>query len=696
MTAMNKFDPCKYADPFYGNGATDRFFDDGLASKWFYIKALCGNTIPHATLPFGKISVGAYSGGYPTGYGMHRPNSSGGIEKLGEEHLVKGFSHLHQSGTGAIQYYYNYAVATPFYGDDISEIKKGVPISDEIARPGYYSARLGDISCEMTVDGGVALHRYTFGNEGGKIAVDFSNDGLDRSFGKRYFSTVKNAEIKLLSENEAAFCGEFSGIKLYFSVKIECEGAKASIFSEDLIPCDLRSANAFGIVFDFKGKNAVLRVGYSTLSEELARAEVHGSRVSFDEAREKAYAIWGEHLGAFTVHTEDEELRRKFYSNLYHSLVKPSDMYGEGVLGTSGQTVTDFATFWDQYKTALPLIFTCYKTMGERMVNGIASVSRALGRIPCSFGLSTIFPCEEQAKMLGILSLCDAYHLGYPESSKEIIRECITRELAREDYADFLKDGRFERYTHILDATDACLCVAEITDDERLKERLLGLAKNWTNAYGEDGLMSEESRYYEGDRYTYSFRIQKNMEERVDLAGGKERFARLLDDFFGFGKDSVKQLTYVGAGKDIAECRHHRFEGFNNECDMEAPYAYIYADRHDRLAEIMSECVNRSFGSGRSGLPGNNDSGGLSSLFIWNALGIFPVSGSGIFLIGSPAVDGADIRLFNGKTLSIRVFRESREQIYLNRVELNGKEIKGYSIGASELMQGGELCFYMR
>ena len=159
---MIKQDYCKYVDVFYGNGETDRFFDDGLASKWFYIKAQCGNTNPHAVLPFGKMSVGAYSGGYPTGYGMLYPNSSGGIKKLGEVHMVKGFTHLHQSGTGGIQYYYNYALTTPFYGNDISAKDEAHPLEDEAARPGYYKAKLQDVLCELTVDGSVALHRYTF------------------------------------------------------------------------------------------------------------------------------------------------------------------------------------------------------------------------------------------------------------------------------------------------------------------------------------------------------------------------------------------------------------------------------------------------------------------------------------------------------------------------------------------------------
>ena len=88
---MQQTDLCKYVDVFFGNGETDRFFEDGLASKWFYIKALCGNTIPHAVLPFGKMSVGAYSGGYPTGYGMHYPNSCGGLRKTGDIRTAKGF-----------------------------------------------------------------------------------------------------------------------------------------------------------------------------------------------------------------------------------------------------------------------------------------------------------------------------------------------------------------------------------------------------------------------------------------------------------------------------------------------------------------------------------------------------------------------------------------------------------------------------
>lgn len=675
-------DFCQYVDVFYGNGETDRFFEDGLASKWFYIKALCGNTTPHAVLPFGKMSVGAYSGGYPTGYGTHRPNGCGGIKKMGELHRVKGFSHLHQSGTGGIQYYYNYAVTSPFYREDASILTDGVPLEGEVARPGYYQARLGDISCELTVEGGVALHRYTFGREGGKVAVDFSNNGLDRSFGERFYGDVKEPQLEAVSQDEVLFSGIFSGVKLYFCVK--ASGALCSIDSPTTA------------CFALGDKQTLLRVAYSTVSAERASAALAAASCDFDDVAARAYECWNRHLSAIRISTDDAALRGKFYSCLYHSLIKPCDLTGERVLGVAEDVVCDLATLWDQYKTTLPLICFCYPEMGEKLVKGIVNISRTLGKIPCSFGLSDIFPCEEQAKMLGVLSLCDAYHMGVSGADAEAIAECVERELAREDYAPFHQTGRFERYTHILDVTDACLCAAEILQDAALRKRLLDLAAHWRNAYGEDGLMSEASPYYEGDRYTYSFRIQKNMEERVALAGGKARFAAMLDAFFGFGGESVKQLTYIGAGKEIEASKHHRFEGFNNECDMEAPYAYVYADRHDRLCEILHECVHRSFGTGRSGLPGNNDSGGLSALLVWNTLGLFPVSGSGEFLIGAPQIDGAEVTLFNKNVLRVCVSRTNAAQIYVDRVEWNGCLVEGYRLSMREVMQGGVLQFYMK
>ena len=71
------------------------------------------------------------------------------------------------------------------------------------------------------------------------------------------------------------------------------------------------------------------------------------------------------------------------------------------------------------------------------------------------------------------------------------------------------------------------------------------------------------------------------------LAGSPERFAALCDRFFGY--------------TDAADTSG-RFEGFNNETDMEAPYAYFYAGRHDRLCEVIDAGLTYMFTTGRGGI----------------------------------------------------------------------------------------------
>lgn len=693
------YDYCKHVNVFYGNGETDRFITDGIASKWFYIKAQCGNTNPNAVLPFGKTSVGAYSGGYPTGYGTHYPNSCGGIRKISEKMKIRGFSHLHQTGVGGIGYYYNYAIVTPYY-NNLAEIYNYSEISNERAKPGYYACNFNNVSCEFTVTNSVAYHKYKF-NNGGKIAVDFSNDGLSKFFEDRFYGVVKDGEIKLIDNKTATFSGVFSGVKLYFAITIDAKNVTASIFDGESIfdgkVYDTKNlTNGYGVTFSFNGNDAEIKFAYSTVSELNAINDIIECNSKFLTVKECAYGTWNYFLSKIDVETDNDKLKEKFYSNLYHSIIKPTYLKGESLYGVENGVLTDVGTFWDVYKTVFPLIFLLYKNMGENVVKSIKNISEKFGKLPCSLGLSNIFRCEEQAKMLAVYVMIDAYRYGVKNADVASIEKVFKTELNRDDYSKFIESGYFERYTHILDVTDACLYLSEITNDEELKNLALNLAKNWKNAYGNDGLMSENSPYYEGDKYTYSFRLQKNINERINLVGGVNNFEKLLDNFFGFNKESVTQIRNVEAYEEIDSKKYHRFEGFNNECDMETPYAYIYANNHDKLCEIINACVNKSFGLGVGGLPGNNDSGGLSSCFIFNALGIFPVTGSDTYLVGTPSFNKATIKLFNDKTLTIIAENKNTNNYLVDSVYVNDVKVENFKINVSDIINGGNITFKMK
>ena len=119
-----------------------------------------------------------------------------------------------------------------------------------------------------------------------------------------------------------------------------------------------------------------------------------------------------------------------------------------------------------------------------------------------------------------------------------------------------------------------------------------------------------------------------------------DAFVDMLDRFFGYGQPPVKQLAEPPFEHELAAgFALNRFEGLNNEPDMEVPWAYHYAGRPDRTTEVVHAVLDGAFGTGRGGLPGNDDSGGLSSWYVWASLGLFPVAGQSLFLVNAPSFD---------------------------------------------------------
>ncbi len=672
----------KYTDfvnVFQGSGEIALPKPEGIAAKWFFIKAGCGNTSPAAVLPFGAVSAAPFTGGYPTGYGDHKPNSHSRPVHFAEGKKLIGFSHIHQSGTGAIGYYYNYAVVTPKYAD--SDYRRDY--YDECAVPGYYSCKTEDILCELTVSRKTAYHRYTFGSENGFVEIDFSNNGI--IIPSEECKKVYELKITPISETVAAASAKIEGIDIYFAVK--CSGRLYTDSSKVRFYSD-------------SSKKALVALSISLNDTETALKEVNADS-DFDSVKVRAEEIWNERLSLIQAEFSDSSLYEIFYSNLYHSFIKPSDRFGESfVYGKDKAFMTDFATLWDMYKTALPLIFMTDKSTGEDICETLLSLGEALGNIPNGFGITDDY-CNHsmQARMLGAYALLTACRYGLDIDVKRMLK-VIETDIFADNKKDFTVDGRCMSHTFMLDMADACALTAELareTGDLSLSDRLTPLAAQWKKVYSpETGLLRDDCEYYEGTNYNYSFRQMFSMDERIELAGGKENFVRLLDSFFGYGKpDTVQPVDPYDYEPVARGMTLGRFEGFNNESDTEAPFSYIYAGRHDRTCEILRAGMKYMFTSGRGGLPGNNDSGALSSYYVFAALGIYPLAGHKDFLIGSPFVDSAEISLSTGNTLKISVKNSGDKNIYVQSVCFNGNRITDFRIPAKELMNGGELAFVM-
>ncbi len=681
-------DICRYVNVFQGCDEIDLPEPQGVAAAWRFIKGRCGSNTPAAALPFGRITAGCYSGGYSSGYGRLMYNTHGEIRKLWQQNMFRGISHLQNEGTGDIDTFYNYAVLSPFDGE-LKNAAEARPFSEERAEPGYYACRdsMTGALCEVTVTPRAALHRVGFPSGHGFVSVDFSNDGLYDDGGHLH-SPAGEAHLTLLTDDTAAVSCVLHQLNVYFCVRVEGAAGPLRLWKDGLTQngkdMSLEPGHRFGIWFEC-GPQAGVTLGLSPKSEAIARRDALENPYSFDEARSAAYHRWQEALSRIEARFDGERDAEIFYSNLYHSLVKPCDFSGESFLYDQEAFVLEFATIWDQYKTLMPLLYTLYPQISGRIVETMLNVAQATHIMP-----HTLMMCGDwknistaQARMLAEHSVVDAFFRGVPFDRERALRLML---------ADTYEYGHFDTYAaqwreakhkaFLIDITDACAACARMAEsigDKDAARRFAETAALWVNAFdAESGLLREGERFYEGTRWNYSFRLMHDMTTRMAFAGGKAGFAALADRFFGFTHPE----------DDSACC----FEGFNNETDMESPYVYHFCDRHDRLSEIIDGALTYMFAAGRGGVPGNNDTGGLCSCYIWNALGVFPVSGQDLMIVGSPRVREARLKLANGESFAIR---KEGNGIYVGEAWLNGNRMETLSFPASRMMEGGTLLLQM-
>ncbi len=673
---------------FQGNGRVKTEPTAGIAKAWFPFKGMSGNTHPGAQLPFGKLSVCAYSGAYPTGYGNNRVNSGGPVQDLYDAKKIFGMAHLQHSGTGFIGYFYNYALTTVFTG--ALRRPEMCDLADESARPGYYAAtaKQSGVRYEGTTSKTAIYHRYTMpAAEDNRVMIDFSNDGL---YEAPDTPTIRfdagDALLRIVDEHTVVASVVLQEIPVYFCA--HCTGGNVRLWENyeigDAIELKTDGANGrrFGCVFELDGNQGGLCLTISARSIDKALADnVASRRADFDTVVAEADAAWEEKLSVIDIKADDRN-KEIFYSNFYHTLTKPADWSGESFYYEDEDFLLDFITLWDIYKTQVPLLFSLYPEISQKIVRTYALLGDHIGLMPNSYGLTKRMNIEaNQARLLASYMFCDAYYRDVRGVDYRWAFRTLADEMKKDRYCSFFETGECERTTHTLDLAECCGNVADISKELGLDDIATALepyAHHWRTAFDkETGVLKEGCEYYEGNHWNYAFRPLREMDARIDEFGGREHFEKLLDRFFGY--------------TDV-ESTQTRFEGFNNETDMETPYAYTYAGRHDKLCEVVTAGTEYMFTTGEGGVPGNCDSGGLSSCYMWNAMGIFPVSGQNLMLIGSPYFEESSIRLASGNTFTVR--REGKG-IYVERAVLDGETLGMLRLSVRRMMQGGMLTLTM-
>jgi putative alpha-1,2-mannosidase len=106
--------------------------------------------------------------------------------------------------------------------------------------------------------------------------------------------------------------------------------------------------------------------------------------------------------------------------------------------------------------------------------------------------------------------------------------------------------------------------------------------------------------------------------------------------------------------------------------------------------------MTTQYGNQPNSLSGNDDCGQMSAWYIFTALGFYPVCpASDYYVIGSPALPQAVMHLSNGRNFTMEAQNLSDRNIYVQSVNLNGKNWTSPFLPWTELKRGGRIVFSM-
>ncbi len=685
-----------------------------------------GNVFPGPVVPFGMIKPGPDM--VPSG--ENDPNA--GWNDKGEIH---GFSQTHVSGTGGGAKYGNILVqpttGAPAPADSAS------PRANEQASAGLYSVSLtrSGIGVEITATRRAALYRFRYpAGPQSNILFDVSHCLLATpSHGES--QSLSASQVQILSPTEVAGSTTVTGgwnkqpntYTVYFYARTSAPATSWGTWLNGQLQPGSKSAqgpaktpSGAWLTFPTRaGQPVLMKIGISFISIQQARRNLAAEIPTFNFAATRAAAVaqWNRALAKIDIKGATPEQRQVFYTAIYHTMLMPTDRTGENPLWHSTEPYyDDYYAIWDIFRTSGPLLTLIAPQRQADIVRSLVDIYHHEGSLPDA--RSGNYNGRTQGGSNAEFMITDAYLKGlrgidWPTALAAEIHD------AEVPPADHFKEGRgglddWRTLGYVsLEGSDrpGSVHMEYAANDFEIallakglgrtaeSEKYLARSANWKNLWdstftagGFQGFIRPRHRdgswlapfttmdscswdgqtFYEGNSWTYSTFVPQDVASLIEKSGGPETFVARLDVFF------AEPFRY-----DVG-----------NEPGFLAPYLYNWAGRPDKTAEHVRAIIARSFHAGPTGLPGNDDSGAMSSWYAFGQIGIFPNAGQDVYLIGSPAYPQTTLHLA-GKDFIIEARNLTPANIYVASATLNGKPLTRSWLRHSEIISGGHLILTM-
>lgn len=702
----------RYVDPYIGTGDH-------------------GHVFVGANVPFGFVQLGPtnITSGWDWVSGYHITDST-----------IWAFTHTHLNGTGIgdlLDIGFMPATGDVKLGKgDISDPESGqyslFSHDSESVRAGYYAVHLDryDIDVELTATKRVGFHKYTFPqSEKAKVIIDL----------KSSLNWDEPVETYLKYENDTTISGyRFSkgwanDQKIFFTASFSKPMKQFILSDGDDVKegTELKAVGVFGqALFDTeKDEEVYIKVALSPVSIENAKLNMQTELPEWDFAQtvKNADEAWNEELNKILIETNDNKVKRTFYTALYHTMIAPSefcDVNGDyrgsdGQMHTKG-TFKNYTTFslWDTYRAAHPLMTIIHPEMMSDIMNTMLTIYKEQGKLP----VWHLMGCETDCMVgnPGIPVVADAILKGYGGFDKELAYEAMKNSTMLDErglkylkeYGYIPYDKEPEGLSKGMEYALADWSIAQVAQQMGKTEDyefFMNRSKAYKHYFDKEtgfvrGLSSEgkfrtpfnpfesvhrDNDYTEGNAWQYTWLVPHDIQGLIELFGNNEKFIQKLDSLF-----MVEGSLGENASPDISGLIGQYAHG--NEPSHHVIYMYPYVGQPWKTADKVREVLTVMYNDEPAGLSGNEDVGQMSAWYILSAMGFYQVEpAGGKYIFGSPIVDEASVRVKDGKTFRITVKNNSADNKYIQSVTLNGKDYDKYYIDFKDIEAGGTLEFVM-
>lgn len=658
---------------------------------------------------------------------------------------IRGFKQTHQPSPW-INDYGQFSIMPVTGKLEFDEEKRASWFSHkgEIATPSYYKVYLAehDVVTEMTPTERAVLFRFTFPeNEHSYIVVD--------AFDKGSYVKVIPEENKIIGYTTRNSGGVPENFKNYFVIEFDKPFTYKGTFADK----KLEEGN-----LEQKADHTGAIIGFSTRKGEIVHARIASSFISFEQAAQnlkelgndsfeqlaqKGNDAWNNVLGKIEVEGGNLDQYRTFYSCLYRSLLFPRKFYeftadGQPVHYSpyNGQVLPGYmytdTGFWDTFRCLFPFLNLMYPSVNKEIQEGLINTYKESGFFPewASPGHRGCMIGNNSASVL-----VDAYMKGVKVDDVKTLYEGLIHgtenvhtevsSTGRLGYQYYNKLGYVPYDVKINENTARTLeyayddwCIYQLAKAlNRPKKEIELFAKramNYRNVFDKESKLmrgrNENGQFQspfsplkwgdaftEGNSWHYSWSVFHDPQGLIDLMGGKKMFITMLDSVFAV--PPVFDDSYYG--QVIHEIREMTVMNIGNYAHGNQPiqhmiYLYNYAGQPWKAQYWLRQVMDRMYTPGPDGYCGDEDNGQTSAWYVFSALGFYPVCpGTDEYVIGAPLFKKATLHFENGNNLVIDAQNNSKENLYIESLRVNGQESTRNYLKHADLLQGGTIEFKM-